>query len=69
MIEMSKNIVGKCPKCGAVLTGNDITDVRFKTKESLENHYPHAFVCNKCGYIMGFGVLWWKYPPLRLSYP
>lgn len=52
---LSKRI-GKCPKCGAVLTGNDITHTKLETRISVKYSYPEILVCNKCGYIIGFGT-------------
>ncbi len=43
----------KCPKCDSELTIDDIEDVRFKGPLFT---YHFAYVCRKCGYIIGFGI-------------
>jgi len=40
----------KCTKCGEKLDENDIKDVQFRG--TFERHY--AYVCKKCGHIIGF---------------
>lgn len=42
--------LGKCPKCDAELTDDDVKDVQFRGV--LRSHF--AYKCNKCGYIIGF---------------
>jgi hypothetical protein len=44
--------IGMCPKCDALLTDGDIQDIEFRGI-----HHRHtAYVCGKCGYIIGFSA-------------
>ena len=42
--------LGKCPKCDAMLHGDDIEEIRFQG--IVINHF--AYRCKKCGYVIGF---------------
>lgn len=43
----------KCPKCDKELQDDDIEDVHFRG--GVVGHY--VYICKKCDYIIGFGVL------------
>ncbi len=44
--------IGKCPKCGLDLAGEDIEDVEFRGF-----HHRHTvYVCRKCNTIIGFSA-------------
>ena len=45
--------IGKCPKCGNVLDGTFDIETR-KIKGGTYSHF--AFVCKKCGHIIGFAA-------------
>ena len=49
---MSYQVIGKCPKCDSVLTGDDIEDIRFRGR----SRQHHAYVCLNCKYIIGFAA-------------
>jgi C4-type Zn-finger protein len=44
--------LGKCPKCDVELKDTDVEEIHFRGL--VISHF--AYRCNKCGYIIGFGV-------------
>jgi len=46
--------LGKCPKCDAELTEDDIDQIKFKG--IIGGH--HAYRCKKCDYIIGLSSMW-----------
>ncbi|UCH56633.1 MAG: hypothetical protein JSV18_04530 [Candidatus Bathyarchaeota archaeon] len=44
--------IGKCPKCGQMVTKRDLSVVQIRTT-FWRPHY--AYVCRKCEHIIGFG--------------
>lgn len=45
-------LIGKCPKCGEMVTKRDISVVQIRTTFWR----PHfSYVCRKCEHIIGFG--------------
>ena len=52
---MPNKEIGKCPKCDAMLTDNDIEcEMLFlKLKGSRHEVRVHYHICQKCNYIIG----------------